>query len=61
MADFKKTDITERLREKIIADAYEDNRITDWHLAQRLVLDRLDALIEIERLRAELAEAEEGR
>lgn len=46
------TDIVERLREKIIADAFEQRRIVDGELCERLMDERADAADEIERLRA---------
>lgn len=46
------TDIVDRLREKIIADAFEQRRIVDGKLCERLMDERADAADEIERLRA---------
>ncbi len=45
------TDIVIRLREAIIADAFEAGRIQSGVLAERLMKERLDAADEIERLR----------
>jgi chromosome segregation ATPase len=52
------SDIVERLREPIIADAFEEGRITDGCLADRLVRDRHDASDEIERLIGRVTELE---
>ena len=49
-------DIVERLREKIITDAFAQGEITSGALAERLIRERLDAADEIERLRAALNE-----
>ncbi len=44
-------DIVERLREKIITDAFVEDDITSVALADRLIRERLDAADEITRLR----------
>ena len=46
-------DIVERLREKIIVDAFARGSISDGALCDRLIRERLDAADEISRLRAE--------
>jgi isocitrate/isopropylmalate dehydrogenase len=48
-------DIVKRLQEKIIADAFQQHRIEDGMLADRLIRERLDAADKIMRLAAELA------
>ena len=53
-------DIVDRLREAIIADAFEAGRIQSGVLAERLMKERLDAADEIERLRR-LANAADPR
>ena len=47
------SDIVERLKEKIIVDAFVSGSISDGALCDRLIRERLDAADEIERLRAE--------
>ncbi len=47
-------DIVERLREGILADAFESHVITSGDLTDRLIRERHDAADEIERLRAAL-------
>ena len=47
-------DIVDRLREAIIADAFEAGRIRSGVLAERLMTERLDAADEIESLRLAL-------
>lgn len=54
------TDILDRLREKIIADAFESGSITSGILTERLILERRDAAAEIERL-TERCEAYKGQ
>ncbi len=49
-------DIVLRLREPIIADAFEAGRIQSGVLAERLMKERLDAADEIERLRMDAEE-----
>ena len=44
-------DIVERLKEKIIVDAFERRAIDDVALCDRLIRERLDAADEITRLR----------
>ncbi len=48
----KASGLVTRLREKIIADAFEQRRITDGILAERLTLERIEAADLIERLSA---------
>lgn len=48
------SDIVDRLREKIITDAFADGQITSGALADRLIRERLDAADEIEKLRSAL-------
>ena len=50
------TDILERLRETVIADAFDRREIVSSMLAERLIHERSDAAEEIERLRAALKE-----
>lgn len=45
------TDLVDRLKEKIIVDAYVEGNLTSGALADRLIRERLDAADEIERLR----------
>ena len=45
------TDLVDRLKEKIIAAAFERRAIDDVALCDRLIRERLDAADEIERLR----------
>lgn len=45
------SDLVERLKEKIITDAFVEGDITSGGLADRLIRERLDAADEIERLR----------
>ena len=45
------TDIVERLRENILADAFKDKVINSGKLTERLIYERRDAVAEIERLR----------
>jgi len=52
------TDILKRLRECVIADAFEQHHITNGRLADRLIRERLDAADEIERLRIDLSALE---
>jgi hypothetical protein len=47
-------DLVDRLRENIVADAFADGRIVGGVLAERLIRERLDAVDEIDRLRAAL-------
>ncbi len=47
-------DIVDRLREPIIADAFEAGKIQSGIIAERLMLERLDAADEIDRLRDEI-------
>ena len=48
------TDIVERLKEKIIVDAFARGSIVDGALCDRLIRERLDAADEIEKLRSAL-------
>ena len=48
------SDIVERLKEKIITDAFVEGLITSGALAERLIRERLDAADEIEKLRSAL-------
>ena len=45
------SDLVERLREKIITDAFVEGDLTSAALADRLIRERLDAADEITRLR----------
>ena len=47
-------DLVERLKEKIITDAFVEGDITSGALAERLIRERLDAADEIEKLRSAL-------
>jgi hypothetical protein len=49
-------DILERLREPIVADAFESGSIRNGVLAERMIRERIDAADEIERLRTALRE-----
>ena len=51
-------DLVERLRENIIADAFDRQAITSGPLAERLIRERKDAADEIERLRERNSEHE---
>ena len=48
------SDLIERLKEKIITDAFVKGDITSGALAERLIRERLDAADEIEKLRSAL-------
>lgn len=50
-----KPDIVERLREGVILDAFNDGRLIDGMLAERMVRERHEAADEIENLRRCLA------
>ena len=50
------SDVVERLREEIIADAFERREIVSGRLAARLIEERADAANEIERLRKAMQE-----
>lgn len=53
-------DILPRLKELIVGDAFEKNIITSGKLAERLLIDRRDAVTEIERLLADKDRLERG-
>ena len=48
------SDIVDRLKEKIIVDAFVRGSISDGALCDRLIRERLDAADEIEKLRSAL-------